>query len=110
MFKAMKRTYSEVLSPVATITAALLSYILAENLGGNGVLAVTTLGVFFGTITVKKKVHLQEFSSMFANTPPLATHRLDTLVKICNACSGFIVKLVLNCYSNKNTGDYVCYR
>ncbi len=39
MFKFMRKRYSVVLSPLAVITSALLAYIIAENLDGNGVLA-----------------------------------------------------------------------
>ena len=39
---------------------------LAENLGGNGVLAVTSAGLFFGNIYVKHKVQLEEFSLLFS--------------------------------------------
>lgn len=67
-FKIMKRYYSEELSPLAIITSALLTYILAENLGGNGVLAVTALGLIFGSIYVKQKLHLMEFSLVFSNS------------------------------------------
>ena len=67
MLKAMKKAYSELLSPFAIITAALLTYIIAENLKGNGVLAVTAMGLFFGNIYVKEKNQLIEFSSLFAN-------------------------------------------
>ncbi|MBR9703442.1 hypothetical protein GOV10_05355, partial [Candidatus Woesearchaeota archaeon] len=55
VFKAMRRWYSESLSPVAVISAALLAYITAENLGGNGVLAVAVLGLLFGNTYVKQK-------------------------------------------------------
>lgn len=68
VFKLMRKQYSETLSPLAIITAALLTYILAENLGGNGVLAVTVMGLIFGSFYVKEKIQLQEFSSMFANS------------------------------------------
>lgn len=67
LFKVMRKKYSETLSPLAIITGALLTYILAENLKGNGVLAVTTMGLFFGNVYVKQKIQLREFSSMFAN-------------------------------------------
>jgi NhaP-type Na+/H+ or K+/H+ antiporter len=66
-FKVMRKYYSPSLSPVATITAALITYVLAENLGGNGVLAVTTLGLFFGNIFIKEKEELHKFSFMFTN-------------------------------------------
>jgi len=68
MLKFMKREYSHILSPLVMITAALMTYILAENLKGNGVLAVTTMGLLFGNVYVKQKFHLQEFSSIFSNS------------------------------------------
>lgn len=68
VFRFMRRFYSERLSPLTLITSALLTYIISENLGGNGVLAVTVLGVFFGNVTVKKKPELLEFSTMLSNT------------------------------------------
>lgn len=86
VFKMMKRKYSEILSPLAVITAALLAYILAENFGGNGVLAVTTMGLFFGNVYLKQKMELQEFSLVFANS-------LEILVFIL---IGFIITLPLN--------------
>ena len=63
----MRRFYSERLSPLILLTSALLAYLLSEQLGGNGVLAVTVLGVFFGNLTVKKKPELKEFSNTLSN-------------------------------------------
>jgi len=71
MFKFMRRQYSVVLSPLAVITSALLAYIIAENLDGNGVLAVTTMGILFGNIYVKQKFQLQEFALIFSNSNSL---------------------------------------
>jgi len=68
IFKIMKKYYSQMLSPLLLITSTLLTYILAENLSGNGVLAVTVLGLFFGNFYVKKKEILFEFSSIFGNS------------------------------------------
>lgn len=64
LFKLVQRRYSPVYSPLAVIISALLAYVLAENLGGNGVLAVTTLGVFFGNIYVKEKISLLSVESV----------------------------------------------
>lgn len=86
VLKLMRKYYSETLSPLALITAALLTYILAENLGGNGVLAVTVAGLIFGTFYVKEKVQLQEFSSLFANS-------LEILVFVL---IGMIIKFPFN--------------
>ncbi len=86
VFSLMKKKYSETLSPLAIITSALLTYILAENLGGNGVLAVTTMGLFFGNMYVTHKVQLREVSAFFANS-------LEILVFIL---VGLIIKIPLS--------------
>jgi len=66
-FRFMKKYYSATLSPLAMITASLLTYIVAEALGGNGVLAVTTAGLMFGNLyKVKHKRKLQEFGEIFS--------------------------------------------
>ncbi|NIA03996.1 MAG: hypothetical protein GWP09_01460 [Nitrospiraceae bacterium] len=67
IFKFMRNTYSKVISPLVTITTAILAYGIAEALGGNGVLSVTTLGVMFGNIYVKSKMSLQEYSQTFSS-------------------------------------------
>lgn len=66
LFKIVQRVYTEVYSPLAVIVSALLSYVLAENLGGSGVLAVTALGLFFGNVYVKEKVTLLGIETVFA--------------------------------------------
>lgn len=85
VFKSMKNFYHDQLSPLAIITAALLSYVLAENIGGNGVLSVATMGLVFGNIYVKKKVRLQDFSSIFSNA-------LEIFVFVL---IGFLIKIEL---------------
>jgi cell volume regulation protein A len=64
-FKFMRKSYSASISPIATVAAALIAYVLAENMGGNGVLAVAALGLFFGNVFIKAKEELQNFSFMF---------------------------------------------
>ena len=66
VFKVMSRFYEERLSPIAIIAAALITYVLAENIGGNGVLAVTTMAVIIGNIYIKHKETLDKFSSTFS--------------------------------------------
>ena len=66
-FRFMKKYYSQTLSPLAMITSALLAYVIAEALGGNGVLSVTTAGLMFGNIyQVKHMRKLQEFGEIFS--------------------------------------------
>ena len=64
LFKIMQKRYSPLYSPLAVIVASLLAYVLAENLRGNGVLAVITLGIFFGNVYVKEKVALLSVESV----------------------------------------------
>ena len=80
MLKFMKKEYSKVLSPLTMITAALLTYIIAENLKGNGVLAVTTMGLLFGNVYLKQKFQLQEFSLIFSNSLEILVFILIGLV------------------------------
>ncbi|MBT4350934.1 hypothetical protein HOD20_00260 [archaeon] len=68
VFRGMKKFYSEQISPLMLITSALMTYILAQNMDGNGVLAVTVLGLMFGNIYIKQKASLQEFSYMLSNS------------------------------------------
>lgn len=66
IFKVFSRIYHPTLSPLTIITAALVTYVAAEHLGGNGVLAVTTLGLFFGNVYLKHKIKIKEFSEIFS--------------------------------------------
>jgi NhaP-type Na+/H+ or K+/H+ antiporter len=54
LFKLTQKRYSPIYSPLAVIVAAMITYVLAENLAGDGVIAVTTLGVFFGNAYLKQ--------------------------------------------------------
>ncbi|MFH1682614.1 MAG: cation:proton antiporter [Candidatus Woesearchaeota archaeon] len=66
MFKILRGKYVDVLTPVALLVSALLTYVLAESLKGNGVLAVTALGLMFGNVYIKKKETLQTFGHLFS--------------------------------------------
>jgi cell volume regulation protein A len=68
MLKVMKRFYSVEYSPAGLIAATLLAYIIAENLKGNGVLAVATLGLLFGNSYIREKEILQGFNEILDNT------------------------------------------
>jgi NhaP-type Na+/H+ or K+/H+ antiporter len=86
IFKVMRKQYSERYSPIAIITAALLSYVLAENIGGSGIIAVTTLGLFFGNLEFKQKYSLLQFESV-----------LSTLLKVLIfVLLGVIIKIPLS--------------
>ncbi|MFC1728243.1 cation:proton antiporter [Nanoarchaeota archaeon] len=83
VFKLMRTQYSEKFSPIAVIASALITYILAENLGGNGILAVSTIGIIFGNVYVKQKHTLQSYSTFLSSF-------LEILIFVL---VGFIIKL-----------------
>jgi NhaP-type Na+/H+ or K+/H+ antiporter len=96
IFKAMKNYYDDKLSHLGIIIAALLSYILAENLGGNGVLSVATMGLFFGSIYLKQKIQLLKFSSILSNSLQILVFILvGFLVNIDFTTSFFIKSIIL---------------
>jgi NhaP-type Na+/H+ or K+/H+ antiporter len=66
LLKFMKDRYSPQFSPVAIIGAILVAYLLSANLGGDGILAVATMGLIFGNVYVKGKEQLEEFSIMLS--------------------------------------------
>lgn len=94
MFKFMRKKYSVVLSPLAVITSALLAYIIAENLDGNGVLAVTTMGLLFGNVYLKQKFQLREFASVFSNSLEILVFVLIGLVIVIPFSLEFLIKSV----------------
>ena len=95
MFKFMRKQYSIVLSPLAVITAALLTYTIAENLQGNGVLAVTSMGLLFGNVYVKQRFQLQEFSSVFSNSLEILVFVLIGLIVAIPFSLEFFIKSII---------------
>jgi len=92
MFKFMRKVYSVVLSPLAVITSALLAYIIAENLDGNGVLAVTAMGLLFGNVYLKQKFQLKEFASVFSNSLEILVFVLIGIVIAIPFTTDFLIK------------------
>ncbi len=95
VFKLMSRHYSERISPMAIFTAALLTYILAERLEGNGVLAVTVLGLFFGNIVISHKEQLLKVSLFLSSSLEILVFVLVGLIIRIPTDSTFIVKSVV---------------
>jgi cell volume regulation protein A len=96
-FGFMKKYYSRTLSPLAIITAALVTYIIAEILGGSGVLAVTTAGIFFGNVYhIKHIMKLQEFGRTFSEVLEILVFVLiGSIIKIPWTSSFLIPALLL---------------
>ena len=84
-FKFLYKKYSESLSPIIILVSVVLAYIIAENIGANGVLSIVVMGLFFGAFCLKEKEQLIEFSTLF-------TGSLEILVFIL---AGIIVKVPL---------------
>jgi NhaP-type Na+/H+ or K+/H+ antiporter len=95
ILKYMKKSYSRQLSPVAIITSVLISYILAEQLGGNGMIAVATMSFLFGNVYVSGKQQLEEFSSMFANALEIMIFIMLGIVVRIPISLGFVLKSLL---------------
>jgi len=95
MFKFMRKAYSVVLSPLAVITSALLAYIIAENLDGNGVLAVTSMGLLFGNVYLKQKYQLKEFASVFSNSLEILVFVLIGMVITIPFSVDFLIKSLI---------------
>jgi len=94
-FKVLKKYYSEKLFPLAIVVAAFLSYIMAENLQGNGALAVTTLGLFFGNMYLKGKPILEEFSGILFNSLEILVFVLLGLMISIDFTALFFIKSLL---------------
>ena len=95
VLRFMKNFYSDKLSPLMLITSSLLTYIIAESIGGNGVLAVTVYGVFFGNMRVKKKLELKGFSNMLSNILEIVVFVLIGFLLPIDLSFNFILKSLL---------------
>jgi len=90
LLKLMRKKYSMQLSPIALVTITLVAFLFTERIGGNGVLAVATMGFLFGNIYVTGKPQLEEFSTMLTNA-------VEILMFVM---AGIIIKLPL-------TGEFI---
>ncbi len=83
LLKLIKKNYAKSMGSVILLAIAIFSYVLAESLGGNGILAVTTLGLIFGNGFLKDKETIYNTSSTFSIS-------LEILVFVL---IGFLIKL-----------------
>ena len=96
VFSVMQRRFQPLLSPLVVIASALVSYVLAENIGGNGVLSVTGFALIFGAFTLKEKAHIEEFSAIFTNFLKIVVFLLIGLViKVPWTDRAFLLKSAL---------------
>lgn len=75
-FRFMRRVHSRLWSPLAVVVALLLTVVLAHQLGGSGLLAVTAFGVLFGTVALKEKPVVVSFMAHFTNAASLVVFLL----------------------------------
>lgn len=64
----MKNTYLGDLSHVALLTSAVIAFVMAELIGGSGILSVTVFGLMFGNLHVAHEMNLKQSASIFAYT------------------------------------------
>ncbi|RME31587.1 hypothetical protein D6789_02200, partial [Candidatus Woesearchaeota archaeon] len=95
VFRVMRKYYSETLSPVAIIGAAILTYVLAESLEGNGVLAVATLGLVFGNTYVKHRGELLDFSNLLTLALEILVFMLIGLLVTLEFPLVFLIKTLI---------------
>lgn len=96
LFKIIQKKYSAFYSPLAIIVAALLAYVLAENLDGNGVIAVVSLGIFFGNVYVREKIALLSTESILTKALFIFVFVLiGLLIKLPLTKEFFISSLIL---------------
>jgi len=97
LFKLTQKRYSPIYSPLAVIVAAMITYVLSENLGGHGVIAVATLGVFFGNVYLKQnKLGLFSVDSVLTKALMIFVFILVGItVKIPLSVDFFVTSIVL---------------
>lgn len=96
LFQTLKHAYSRIYSPLSVMLAALLAFVLAENLGGNGVLSVTTLGLFFGNTLTKGRLDVLEAGAVLARSLYILVFvMLGATIKIPWNYDFFIMSLAL---------------
>jgi len=85
LFKLVHSLWNKPHAWLALVAATLLSYVLAEHLGGNGILAAATLGLFFTSAYAQHKITLLKPEHSLTTTISLLVFLL----------SGMIVKIPL---------------
>jgi NhaP-type Na+/H+ or K+/H+ antiporter len=60
------RSIAKTISHLALLAVVLSSYLFAELIGGSGFFAVMSLALLFGTLTIRHRAELEEFSHTFS--------------------------------------------
>ncbi|MFH1455512.1 MAG: cation:proton antiporter [archaeon] len=93
--RLIKHSYWKNLSPLVVVALALVSYTLAEALGGNGILAVTAVGVIFGITVMKEKEKIESFVSIFSNFLTIVVFILLGIFLVKPVMNDFLLKSLL---------------
>jgi len=86
----------ERISPLLIVALALLSYVLSENLGGNGILTVTAFGIIYGRSNIKQKVEFKSFTDLFTTFLKIIVFiLLGLMMDISYYTKPFLIKALL---------------
>jgi len=92
VFRLMRKHYSKSLSPVVVIATTIFAYVTAEQLAGNGIVAVATLGLLFGNTYVKRKGRLVEFSSILSTSLNILVFLMVGMLVVIDFDLAFFIK------------------
>lgn len=88
LFYVLRKHYDDFYSPLSVLLAPLGAFVLAESIGGDGVIAVTSLGVLFGTFPLKIKQETVLVENVFSKA----------LYVFIFVAIGLVIKIQLNIY------------
>ncbi len=91
----IKKIYANKITPLIVISSVLGIYAVAENIAGNGILAVTTFGLIFGRSKIREKVELQKFSDIFADLLTIIVFILVGMLIIIPFNKLFLIKSLI---------------
>jgi len=88
----LKKTDLGNVSYIVLISVAIISYVLAEAMQGNGVLSVTIFGLIFGNYHIRKKLELEHFTEIFSDALQIIVFILIGTVIFVTPDSTFLLK------------------
>ena len=88
----IRKIYSNKIAPLIVIASVLGIYATAENIAGNGILAVTTFGLIFGKSKIREKVELEKFNDAFTDLLTIIVFILVGMLIIIPLDKIFILK------------------
>ncbi len=88
----IRSKYSEQLSSLILVIAAIISYAITEQLNGNGLIAIATIGLFYSSIYVKNRSAILEHSSAAMFILELVVLTMVAFTINVNISWGFIIK------------------